>query len=79
LTHPKGRFYKAGCQEINADLFAVPGHKDLLGPRSRCTLCERKCGNNADNAGGTGSRSESFYQPEIFPDMLESGTLNAQA
>jgi len=27
--------------------------------------------------GGTGSRSESFYQPEIFPDMLESGTLNA--
>jgi len=69
---------KLDVQEINADLFAVPGHKDLLGPQGVGALYVNE---NVEITpimqGGTGSRSESFYQPEIFADMLESGTLNA--
>ena len=64
-------------EELNVDLLAFPGHKGLMGPQGtggiyvregvklRC-LCE----------GGTGSNSESMYQPDFMPDFFESGTLN---
>ncbi len=64
-------------EDLNADLLAFPGHKGLMGPQGtggvyvrqgvklRC-LCE----------GGTGSNSESMFQPDFMPDLLESGTLN---
>ncbi|NJD03324.1 MAG: aminotransferase class V-fold PLP-dependent enzyme [Ruminiclostridium sp.] len=64
-------------EQLKVDLLAFSGHKGLLGPQGtggiyvregiklRC-LCE----------GGTGSNSESLYQPEFMPDYFESGTLN---
>ena len=45
-------------------MLAMPGHKGLLGPLAPL------------RQGGTGSASESMFQPRIMPDSLESGTLN---
>lgn len=58
-------------------MLAMPGHKGLLGPHGtgalwvapRVTLAPLK-------QGGTGSASESMFQPRMMPDSLESGTLN---
>ena len=58
-------------------MLAIPGHKGLLGPHgtgalwvcSRVQLAPLK-------QGGTGSASESMFQPRMMPDSLESGTLN---
>lgn len=63
------------------DLLAFTGHKSLFGPMGTGGLI---VGERVDVAkitplkqGGTGSRSESQYQPTFLPDMLESGTPNA--
>lgn len=68
---------KLDTQDIKADMLALPGHKGLLGPQGTGILyVGEEVKVNPVMLGGTGSRSESYYQPEIFPDMLESGTLN---
>ncbi|HHW70501.1 MAG TPA: aminotransferase class V-fold PLP-dependent enzyme [Clostridiales bacterium] len=61
----------------NIHMLAFPGHKGLLGPQGTgglyiapgIELMQLK-------EGGTGSLSESIYQPYILPDRYESGTLN---
>lgn len=62
---------------LPVDLFAFPGHKGLMGPQGTGGLYIHE---NADvsplREGGTGSASESPYQPELLPDRHESGTLN---
>jgi len=72
----------AGCipidvEEMCIDLLAAPGHKGLMGPQGTGILY---IGDNIKVKslleGGTGSKSEYIYQPEILPDMHESGTLN---
>lgn len=62
---------------MHVDLLAVTGHKSLLGPQGTGALylrpgvdVEARC------FGGTGSSSESDVQPDLLPDMLESGTPN---
>jgi cysteine desulfurase/selenocysteine lyase len=64
-------------ESMNIDLLAFPGHKGLLGPQGIAGLYVR---DGIDIKpfiqGGTGSFSDSLFQPEIFPDILESGTLN---
>lgn len=63
--------------ELNIDLLAFPGHKGLYGPtgtgglyvRDRISLVPLRYG-------GTGSQSESEEQPNIMPEMFESGTVN---
>lgn len=73
----------AGAVNINMiqdeiDLLAFTGHKALYGPQGSGALCI-----NGDIPlvplihGGTGSNSESDYQPDHYPDLLESGTLNS--
>jgi cysteine desulfurase family protein len=59
------------------DILAFPGHKGLMGPQGTGGLYVRE-GIRLKTLmeGGTGSSSEYVYQPEIMPDMLESGTLN---
>lgn len=64
-------------EEMNVDMLAFPGHKGLFGPQGTGGLYIR------DGVkvrplleGGTGSKSEYIYQPEISPDQYESGTLN---
>lgn len=59
------------------DLLAMPGHKGLLGPHGTGALWVRDGVSVAPlRQGGTGSASESMFQPRIMPDCLESGTLN---
>lgn len=70
----------AGMGEIDAkkfDMVAFPGHKGLMGPQGTGGLyVARSVTLSPFASGGTGSMSESLYQPEEMPDRLESGTLN---
>lgn len=72
----------AGVFEIDADkmnisMLAFTGHKGLMGPQGTGGLYVRKgLALNPLKEGGTGSMSESLYQPEIMPDRFESGTHN---
>ncbi len=64
-------------EEMCIDMLAFPGHKGLMGPCGTGGLYVRDGIRIAALIhGGTGSNSESFYQPDYMPDMLESGTLN---
>jgi len=63
--------------KLPVDLVAIPGHKGLLGPQGTGVLYIREGVNlNQIREGGTGSLSESTYQPDFLPDRYESGTLN---
>ena len=72
----------AGCipvdvEKMKIDILAAPGHKGLLGPQGTGVLYIKN-GIRVKPLieGGTGSKSEYIYQPEILPDEHESGTLN---
>lgn len=64
-------------EELSIDLLAFPGHKGLLGPQGTGGLYV-KDGIELETLmeGGTGSNSENLLQPQLMPDVLESGTLN---
>ncbi len=63
--------------QINADMLAFPGHKGLLGPQGTGGLYIHP---NLELepliTGGTGSKSEDKYQPNVRPDRYEAGTQN---
>ena len=62
---------------LGADLLAFPGHKGLLGPHGTGALYIREGVELYPlRQGGTGSVSESMFQPDDMPDRFESGTLN---
>ena len=64
--------------EIPIDLLAVPGHKSLYGPVGTGVLFVKNGTHiNSIFAGGTGSKSEELYQPDLWPDKFESGTVNS--
>lgn len=69
--------YDIDLKAIKADMLAAPGHKGLLGPQGTGILYIRE-GLNIDilKEGGTGSRSEDLFQPDLLPDKYESGTHN---
>jgi cysteine desulfurase / selenocysteine lyase len=69
--------YDIDVKEMNIDLLAVAGHKSLLGPQGTGALYV-KDGILLETIreGGTGSKSEHLYQPEMMPDRLECGTPN---
>lgn len=61
----------------NIDLLAFTGHKSLLGPMGTGGLlinCEYKI--SPLKVGGTGGDSAYEYQPNYYPNKLETGTLN---
>lgn len=59
------------------DLYAAPGHKNLLGPSGTGFLYIRPdLGVEPLTYGGTGGNSHSDLQPELLPERLESGTQN---
>ena len=64
-------------QALMCDLYAFPGHKSLLGPQGTGGLYIRP---GVDllplREGGTGSSSESLFQPGELPECYESGTVN---
>ena len=62
---------------LQCDLYAFPGHKGLLGPQGTGGLYIRPGFKlHTLREGGTGSSSESMYQPGELPEKFESGTLN---
>lgn len=64
-------------EKMNIDMLAFTGHKSLMGPQGTGGLCiKRGLDLTPLQEGGTGSKSESFYQPDIMPDRYESGTHN---
>lgn len=70
---------KVDIEELCADAIAFTGHKGLLGPQGIGGILIKE--NLADKVkplieGGTGSFSDSEYQPTHLPDKFESGTLN---
>lgn len=65
---------------MQIDMLAFAGHKSLMGPLGTGGLYVRK-GLLLDTIieGGSGSSSESPYQPDFMPDRLVSGTANMPA
>ena len=63
--------------KLDPDIFCFTGHKSLLGPPGTGGIYI-KAGIEPQPLiyGGTGSRSETEYQPEFLPDCYESGTPN---
>ncbi len=69
--------YPIDIEKDNIDLLAVTGHKSLLGPMGTGGLIVNWDGMiNPLKHGGTGGDSAYEYQPEYFPNKLETGTLN---
>ena len=68
---------KIDVKEDNIDILAFTGHKSLLGPMGTGGLII-----NTDidikplKAGGTGGDSAYKYQPDYYPNHLETGTSN---
>jgi len=70
---------RVDLSDIPADAFALPGHKGLLGPEGIGALVMKRDFAEALRpiaAGGTGSASDSPFQPDRLPDKLEPGTAN---
>jgi cysteine desulfurase / selenocysteine lyase len=68
---------KVDVEAMNIDLLAFPGHKGLLGPQGTgCLYVKEGVTLKPLMQGGTGSNSENIYQPDIMPDLSESGTIN---
>ncbi|MGI6359174.1 MAG: aminotransferase class V-fold PLP-dependent enzyme [Bacillota bacterium] len=71
----------AGLLDIDVsrgiDLLLLPGHKSLYGPPGIGALYASPAVElRPYRFGGTGSQSESLEQPQVWPDRMESGTLN---
>ena len=62
-------------QDTGAAMIAMPGHKGLMGPMGVGVLYVHPAITlRPFRTGGTGSLSESLRQPDMMPDLLESGT-----
>lgn len=69
--------YQIDVKNMNIDLLAFAGHKSLLGPQGTGGLyVSDKLKLETIKEGGTGSKSELLYQPDMMPDKLECGTPN---
>lgn len=63
--------------ETGAQMIAFPGHKGLLGPLGTGGLYfDPDLAPEPLREGGTGSRSESDFQPSDYPDRWEAGSHN---
>lgn len=70
-------YLQIDMKKSGIDILCMPGHKGLFGLMGTGAML---LGENIDVEpliyGGTGSFSMSPFQPEVYPDRLESGTLN---
>ncbi len=66
-------------QEMNIDFLCVAAHKGLYCPMGLGILIARKTIKKTLIEGGTGTESKNFKQPDIMPEMFESGTINLPA
>lgn len=64
-------------RKSNINILCFPGHKGLFGPTGTGGIyVSEKTNISPIIQGGTGSMSESRFQPDEMPDLLESGTPN---
>lgn len=69
--------YPIDIKDDNIDLLAFTGHKSLLGPMGTGGLVVNWKGKIKPlKSGGTGGDSAYEYQPDYFPNCLETGTPN---
>lgn len=69
--------YDIDVVDMNIDILAFPGHKSLLGPQGTGGVYIKEGIEITQmKEGGTGSKSDSLMQPDIYPDKFESGTPN---
>lgn len=69
--------YPIDVKKDNIDLLAFTGHKSLLGPMGTGGLIVNLDKDiNPLKSGGTGGDSSYEYQPNYFPNRLETGTPN---
>ncbi|MFI3210862.1 MAG: aminotransferase class V-fold PLP-dependent enzyme [Peptostreptococcaceae bacterium] len=72
--------YDIDVLDMNIDMLAVTGHKNLFGIQGSGILYVNK---NIEldelKQGGTGSSSLKLIQPNVYPDKYESGTPNTPA
>ncbi|MBE6799935.1 MAG: aminotransferase class V-fold PLP-dependent enzyme [Ruminococcaceae bacterium] len=87
IAHERGAYFfvdgaqGAGVIELDMkkqgiDCLCLPGHKGLLGPMGTGALLHKNLDFSTIIEGGTGSASFDFSQPRMYPERLESGTLN---
>lgn len=65
--------------DMNIDYLCIAAHKGLYCPMGLGILIARGPIQKTIIEGGTGTESMRFIQPEILPEMLESGTVNLPA
>ena len=64
-------------EKMGIDMLAFSGHKGMMGPLGTGVLyVSDRLALKPSITGGTGSDSKNLNQPEVMPDMLESGTMN---
>ena len=68
--------YPIDVAAMGIDYLAFTGHKSLFGPQGTGGLVMTAEPPRPLIFGGTGSNSEKELLPELYPDRLESGTLN---
>lgn len=69
--------YPIDIKKDNIDLLAFTGHKSLLGPMGTGGLVVNWDGDIRPlKSGGTGGDSAYEYQPDYYPNKLETGTMN---
>ena len=66
-------------KEMNIDYLCIAAHKGLYCPMGLGVLIARGPIYRTIIEGGTGTESKNFIQPELLPEMLESGTINLPA
>ena len=66
-------------QGMNIDFLCIAPHKGLYAPMGIGALIAQKPLKRTIIEGGTGTDSLNFSQPDVMPEMLESGTVNLPA
>lgn len=70
-------YMKIDMKRDNINILCLPGHKGLMGlSGTGVLLLDNESDISPLIVGGTGSFSMSKNQPEVYPDKLESGTMN---
>ncbi len=69
---------KIDIKDDNIDYLTVAGHKGFYAPQSiGCLILNDKYRPEPIVFGGTGTNSLELFQPEIYPERLESGTVSS--
>ncbi len=72
-----GGHVEIDMKENSIDYLTIAGHKGFFAPQSIGTLImNERHSPNPIKFGGTGTNSLELFQPDIYPERLESGTIS---